>query len=60
MNRGDELLDFILDDSERRPAIPKPRYFYGDRAEFDQSNPYAHYDDIPEEQFFDPDQVSKK
>ena len=57
MTRGDELLDFILDDSERKPAIPKPRYFYGDRHTIDEDQTkHSHYVDIPEEQFWNPEE----
>ena len=55
MNRvGDELLDYLRDTDSRKDATSKPRYFYGDRGDYDMNSPYAHYSDIPEEQFWNP------
>lgn len=58
MNKGDELLDFILDIDGRQPAIPKPRYFWGDRFNYDLEN-YRHNEKLPVEQFWNQEEAEK-
>lgn len=61
MTTGDEFFDSLIDESGRRAARPKPKYFYGDRRSDDEAGlPGHHFVDIPEEQFFDPNEANQQ